>query len=118
MSCSNHYEFQTEVTVIRGDTWQGIRFTVSRAGADYTTATVKWQLRAAADGTVLISKNITPESAAEGQIVFRVDLTSVETTKLNQSVVQSDVQITIPGDDDDVRTPIAIKLLVPKDITK
>lgn len=122
MSCSNTYDYQREVPIIRGDRWQGIRFTVSRADdPDYSDATVKWQLRRAADGTILLSKNIDPEEANGTHIIFVVSLTAAETRALNDTVIQSDVQITIPGgsdEDDDVRTPIYLKFRLTKDITK
>lgn len=121
MACSNRYEKAYVVDLIRGDTWSGLKFTVSRVDAVYNEATVKWQIRNAPDGDIVLTKNIMPESQEGDTIVFTCSLTSEETRLFNNAVLQSDVQISIPGgsdEADDVRTPIAIKFRVTKDLTR
>lgn len=121
MTCSTRYEKAYEIDLIRGDTWQGLRFTVTREGAVYTDATVKAQLRIVPDGDIVLTKNITPESAEGDTITFVLSFTSQETRTFSSPILQCDVQITIPGgsdEADDVRTPIALKFRVTKDVTK
>lgn len=108
------YELIIEQKILRGDTWDGINFVITKPGTDYTTATVKAQFRNAPDENVILSKTITPNSAGMNTIDFDITLTAEE-TKSFKSHVQTDIEITV---NDDVRTPILIKFTVTKDITK
>lgn len=109
------YESEQSVDIIRGDTWDGIEFTVIKAGVDYNGAFVKVQYRAFPDGPVFLEQDIAPSLATFNQIIFRVSLTAAQSSLFNSKKVYADTQITTYYGDN--RTPILIKFNVTKDIT-
>lgn len=109
------YEVEESVDIIRGDTWDGIEYTVTRPGIDYGYAVIRANFKAYPDGPNFLSKEITPSYTSNGQIIFTISLSKDETALFNGSKVYSDIEITTV--DGDRRTPILIKFSIIKDIT-
>ncbi len=110
-----NYEQEVENDIIRGDTWDGIEFTITKAGTDYNGAIVKIQYRAFPDGPIFLSQVVVPTISTFNQIVFRVALTAAESALFNSKKVYADTEITTYYGDR--RTPILLKFNVIKDIT-
>lgn len=110
------YEEIISHTIIRGDTWNGINFTINKQGIDYTDADVIAHFKNVVDGKLIVQKTIVPTSGVLGTIVFDLALTAAETALFNTDCAVVDIQITT--DDDGVKTPILINLRIVKDVTK
>lgn len=108
------YEQTIAIDIIQGDKWDGIAFAISKAGIDYTEATIKVQLREKPGQPVWLEKTITPSAAGLELLEFTFDLTAAETAKLEANC-QTDIQIT---NGTDVKSPILIKFNVTLDTTK
>jgi hypothetical protein len=109
------YELTLNQTILRGDSWAGISFTVNKTGFDFTGSTIKAQFRTDPDAVVMLTKTITPTSESEGSISFDFDLTAEETKLLNRSSARTDIEITTG---EIVFTPILIIFKITNDITK
>jgi len=109
------YETELTETILQGDTWEGIEFTINKPGTNYAGATIKTQYRETPEGVPVLTKDITPSVAIDGQLIFTVSLTAAETKSITTSKLQTDLQITVGAV---VRTPILIKFKVIKTITQ
>jgi hypothetical protein len=109
------YQLTLTENIIRGDTWDGIEFTIVKGGTNYTGAQIKVQFRRQVDATVYVDKTITPTTAINGQIIFTVALNAAEAALLNSDCV-ADIQITTA--DAKVETSILININLTKDVTK
>jgi len=107
------YEKKLIEKIIRGDTWDGYEFTLTRAGIDYAGATIRATFKNKIDGKVFFTKTITPTATGSGTITFTFSLTAAETADL-KDVVYTDIEITTSVD---VRTPISFMFTVINDIT-
>jgi hypothetical protein len=108
------YQLTLNENIIRGDTWDGIEFTINKPSIDYTGATIRVHVRRQVDSAILIEKSIAPTTAINGQVVFTFALTNTETALLNSNGV-ADIEITANGK---VETSILIQFTVTKDVTK
>lgn len=108
------YEKTYDKELIRGDKWDGIFFAISKAGIDYTAATIKVQLRSKPDSPILFEKEIIPSAAGMELLEFTFNLAADETKLLNSNC-QTDIEIT---NGDDIKSPILVRFKVTLDTTK